>query len=98
MISKAVLGVQLGRGGGAGKVGEGGDKEMYLAVDRSCGLFVIGIFAEKEPAWEACNLRNIVTSWLIGLSLKRRSNGLSPASRRPEVQNQTTTTTTGLHP
>jgi hypothetical protein len=29
---------------------EEGDREMYLAVDRSGGLFVIGIFAEKEPA------------------------------------------------
>jgi hypothetical protein len=33
---------------------EGGDREMYLALDRSGGLFVIGVFAEKEPAWEAC--------------------------------------------
>lgn len=29
-------------------------KKMYPAVDRSGGLFVIGIFAGKEPAWEAC--------------------------------------------
>ncbi|PMD43755.1 hypothetical protein L207DRAFT_303332 [Hyaloscypha variabilis F] len=34
---------------------EEGDNKMYLAVDRSGGgLFVIGIFAQKEPAWEAC--------------------------------------------
>jgi hypothetical protein len=33
---------------------EGADKKTYLAVDRSGGLFVIGIFAEKVPAWEAC--------------------------------------------
>lgn len=29
-------------------------KKIYLAVDRSFGLFVIRAFAEKEPAWEAC--------------------------------------------
>jgi hypothetical protein len=33
---------------------EGANKKTYLAVDRSGGLFVIGIFAEKAPAWEAC--------------------------------------------
>lgn len=33
---------------------EEGDKKMYLAVDSSGGLFVIGTFAEKELAWEAC--------------------------------------------
>lgn len=33
---------------------EGGGEKIYLTVDRSGGLFVTGIFAEREPAWEAC--------------------------------------------
>ncbi|KAL5325779.1 hypothetical protein ACEPPN_006912 [Leptodophora sp. 'Broadleaf-Isolate-01'] len=35
-------------------IASGGDRETYLAVDRSGGLFVIGVFAEQEPAWAAC--------------------------------------------
>ncbi|KAH7407352.1 hypothetical protein BKA64DRAFT_413081 [Cadophora sp. MPI-SDFR-AT-0126] len=33
---------------------EEGDRELYVAVDMSGGLFVIGIFADKDPEWEAC--------------------------------------------
>ncbi|KAH7336651.1 hypothetical protein BKA65DRAFT_538727 [Rhexocercosporidium sp. MPI-PUGE-AT-0058] len=30
------------------------DKKVYLAMDESNGLFVIGVFAEKEEAWDGC--------------------------------------------